>query len=184
MIEIFQQLNAIGWETAIVTIMLVIALVPLVVKSWNEFISVLGLKTKKSIEEEKNKRAIHDLVDEVNRFQQEMYDRQKEYHQQSIDIRNGLAAQQESLKLTIQEVSTALSEMRDETDQRLIKDLRTSILDFANSLERRERDIEEYENVFEMYEDYEKLLEKHGMVNGRTSRAMERIKSCYDKINV
>lgn len=65
-------------------------------------------------------------------------------------------------------------------EQKRIKDIRSKILDFSNSLAKRERDIEEYEEIFDLDEEYIKLLGKYNMTNGRTTRAMQNIKRHYD----
>ena len=65
---------------------------------------------------------------------------------------------------------------------RRIKDLKSEILAFSRSLKRFESDgiaedfdAEDFDHIFESYEEYEDLLTKYRMKNGKTTRAMENI---------
>lgn len=66
-------------------------------------------------------------------------------------------------------------------DQKRINQIRLGIWDFSNSLSTCQRDLEEYEEIFDMYEEYEGLLKKYKKKNGRTTRAMENIRWHYDE---
>lgn len=64
---------------------------------------------------------------------------------------------------------------RHETDQ-----LRRGILDFANSCMRgEEHTMEEFDNIFHDYDDYEEILKCSNMENGRIEQTMEYIKEVY-----
>lgn len=64
---------------------------------------------------------------------------------------------------------------RHETDQ-----LRRGILDFANSCMRGEKHtMEEFDNIFHDYDDYEEILKCSNMENGRIEQTMEYIKEVY-----
>lgn len=63
-----------------------------------------------------------------------------------------------------------------------MKDIRSRILDFSNSLGKRERDIEEFEEIFELDDEYISLLNRCCMNNGRTDRAMGNIKRYYENM--
>lgn len=87
------------------------------------------------------------------------------------------------------EMQKEMSELRNEVqlnrreqDLTRIKDLRSKILDFSNSLSKRERDLEEYEEIFDLDEEYIELLKKHDMTNGRTTRAISTISQSYEEL--
>ena len=65
-----------------------------------------------------------------------------------------------------------------------IQSIRWDILDFSNQLRHGRRDIESFEHIFQIYEQYEHLLEKYHMENGRVTRAMDYItKKYHDAVN-
>ena len=75
-----------------------------------------------------------------------------------------------------------LDRVEKENDMRRIKDLKSEILAFSRSLKRFESDgiaedfdAEDFDHIFESYEEYEDLLTKYRMKNGKTTRAMENI---------
>ena len=74
-----------------------------------------------------------------------------------------------------------LDDIENESDQRRIKDCRWAILDFANSLPKRIRTVDEFEHVFDIHGEYEELLKKYDLENGRTTRAMHKIAKYYQK---
>lgn len=67
-------------------------------------------------------------------------------------------------------------------DQKRINQIRLAIWDFSSTLSSRQRDMEEYEEIFDMYDEYESLLKKYKGKNGRTTRAMENIRWHYDEL--
>lgn len=82
----------------------------------------------------------------------------------------------------IDQLEEEVRQNRFDQDQNRIKDLRLRILDFSNSLAKRERDIEEFEEIFDADEEYLNLLKKYGLKNGRTDRAIRNIKKHYEKL--
>jgi len=75
-----------------------------------------------------------------------------------------------------------VDDMECEFDKKRIKDLRFEILDFDNAITRRSYGRESYEHVmFDIHQEYEQLLEKYEMKNGKVDRAMKRISESYDK---
>ena len=59
--------------------------------------------------------------------------------------------------------------------------MRSKILDFSNSLSQSERDKEDYDFIYSLHEEYEELLEKHGLTNGKMERAMKNIDRHYEE---
>ena len=80
-----------------------------------------------------------------------------------------------------------LDRVEKENDMRRIKDLKSEILAFSRSLKRFESDgmaddfdEEDFDHIFSSYEEYEVLLTKYGMSNGKTTRAMTMINRCSE----
>lgn len=75
------------------------------------------------------------------------------------------------------EFSTQLNRVEDENDKREIKRLRAYILDYANQkCEQGIKMTQEQETYFdECCVDYEKLIEKHKLVNGHTFQSMKSV---------
>lgn len=87
------------------------------------------------------------------------------------------------------EIQKEMSELKDEIKQNKreqdltrIKDLRSRILSFASSIPKGEPELEEYEEIFDLDEEYVGLLAKYNMTNGRTTRAMSIIELSYNLV--
>lgn len=74
-----------------------------------------------------------------------------------------------------------LQMVKDNADQKRIKDLRWQILDFANSAKKLTYQRESYDHIYALHEEYEDLLKKYGMTNGKVTRAMEIIDRTYEE---
>ena len=88
----------------------------------------------------------------------------------------------------ISDIKSSLVYVEEENDMRRIKDLKSEILAFSRSIKRFEADgmaddftEEDFDRIFEAYREYEDLLLKHGMENGKTTRAMNNINKYSDK---
>lgn len=88
---------------------------------------------------------------------------------------------------TVSKIASDLNTREREYDLIRIKDLKSEILSFARSLKRNvsdgtedDFDEEDYDHIFEAYRDYECLLDKYNMKNGKTTRAMEIINKYSD----
>ena len=61
--------------------------------------------------------------------------------------------------------------------------MRFELLDFANAvMNKRRYNKEQYDHVLEIYDRYEKVLEKNGMENGRVTSSMEFVIEQYKKL--
>ena len=89
----------------------------------------------------------------------------------------------DELKNNISQIQEEVKQNRLDQDKTRIKDIRSRILDFSNSLAKRERDIEEFEEIFDLDDEYIELLKRHEMKNGRTDRAMDNIRKYYGNMN-
>lgn len=86
------------------------------------------------------------------------------------------------LENEITQLKTEVKQNRYDQDQTRIKEIRKTILDFANSIPRRDRDMDEINEIFDLDQEYLILLKKYKMENGRTDRAMEKIRKYHDKL--
>ena len=75
----------------------------------------------------------------------------------------------------------ALKELKRQGDMDDIQSIRWDILDFSNQLRYGPRDLESFEHVFNIYEQYERLLKQYHLENGRVTRAMNHISKKYDE---
>lgn len=82
----------------------------------------------------------------------------------------------------IDEMDKKIKATQEESDKRRIKDVRYKILDFSNSLSKRQRDKEEFEELMDLHIEYTKLIEKYAMENGRVDRAMKNIEYHYEQL--
>ena len=89
----------------------------------------------------------------------------------------------EKLGVEIEEIRKEVKRQEFETDQKRIMDLRYNILDFADAIRKREFDRETYEHIiFDVHREYDELLNKYGMTNGKVARSMERINERYNEL--
>lgn len=88
----------------------------------------------------------------------------------------------DKLETEITQLKTEVKQNRYDQDQNRIKDIRKTILDFANSIPKRERDMDEINEIFDLDQEYIVLLKKYNMLNGRTDRAMDKIRKYHDKL--
>ena len=78
------------------------------------------------------------------------------------------------------EVMDAIQDLRQVIEKNEIEDMRWTILDFANTIQDGTRcNGEMYVHILEIFDSYEKLLEKNGMENGRVDAAMGLINERY-----
>lgn len=85
------------------------------------------------------------------------------------------------LRKEIATVDQKVQSLDEKIDVNRIKDLRSKILDFSNSLSQNERDKEDYDEIYSLHEEYDELLEKHGLTNGKMDRAMRNIDRHYEE---
>ena len=101
---------------------------------------------------------------------------QHNYHDQSINIRDKLEDNQKVLQDGINELKTLLINKE-------IDDIRTTILDFSNTvMNDRDYNKEQYEHIIDLYDKYEKIIEQNGMTNGRVTASMEFVLKNYQDL--
>ena len=131
---------------------------------------------RKEVNEYKSNR-INDRAQSFE-YQQKWFESQEALSKQLAEV----IKQTKDISEQVLMLSNKVNENRKESDLTRIKDIRSRILDFANTLPKSERSIDELEEIFDLHDEYEVLLEKYNQTNGRTTRAMEVVESYYDKL--
>lgn len=77
-------------------------------------------------------------------------------------------------------ISTKLESVSDRIDKIEINDMRSTILDFANScMNERKHTKEEFEHIIDLHTQYEDTISKKNMKNGRVELAFKYISDLY-----
>ena len=182
-IEAIKQIHAFGEYNALLIAIYVSVLLTLGRVGIKKALEIWGIETKASLykkaQEKRIKgleKAVKDLTEELDNREDNLYKKQKGYHEQSIQIRDDLKKNQEGLKTDLQEIKSLII-------SNSIESMRWEILDFSNAImSGREYNKEQYDHVLNTHERYEKILEENGMTNGQTSASFEFIKKHYDEL--
>ena len=134
MLDLIDRASAIGWGTIISVIVLAILLIPMAVEGWNRLLKSLGLIKKKSLQEAQREKEIAEIYQKISCVQASIVGKQEKYHQQSVEIRDGLAKDQEKLqkeqqeiKEDVKQISSMLQEYIRKDNKRTIATLRTTL---------------------------------------------------------
>lgn len=86
------------------------------------------------------------------------------------------------------DIREQLDRVEKENDMRRMRDLKSEVLAFSRSLKRFDSDgmaddfdSEDYDRIFEAFDEYVKLIRKYNMTNGKTIRAMTLINNHSEK---
>lgn len=183
MLEIIAQLNSIGCFTVLTVIVLIIELIPNAVESWGKFLNSVGLISKKQIRELDQKAELHHLQSELQHYQEATFQRENEWHQQSIHIRDSLKENQLHIAETMNDISKNLKKLQEDFLEEKIERMRWKILDFANAIRNGKISyVEQFHNVLKTYDDYEKILEERGLTNGQVEESIKFIREKYREL--
>ena len=182
-IEAIRQIHAFGEYNSLLIAIYVAVLLTLGKMAFNKLSEIWGIETKanlyKKAQEERIaelEKAVKDLNEELDAREDNLYNKQKGYHEQSIQIRNELRQSQDGLKNSLDEIKSLI--INDS-----IESMRWEILDFSSSIMAgREFNKEQYDHVLNTHERYEKILEENDMTNGQTTASFEFIKKHYDEL--
>ncbi len=182
-IEAIKQIHAFGEYNALLVAIYVAVLLTLGKVAINKLTEIWGIETKASLYKkaqeqriESLEKAVKDLIKEMDNREDNLYQKQKGYHEQSIQIRDDLKKNQEGLKTDLQEIKSLII-------NNSIESMRWEILDFSNAImSGREYNKEQYDHVLDTHERYVKILEENDMTNGQTSASFEFIKKHYDEL--
>lgn len=182
-IEAIKQIHAFGEYNALLVAIYVTALLTLGKVAINKLTEIWGIETKASLYKkaqeqriESLEKAVKNLSKELDDREDNLYQKQKGYHEQSIQIRNDLKKNQEGLKTDLQEIKSLII-------NNSIESMRWEILDFSNAImSGREYNKEQYDHVLNTHERYMKILEENDMTNGQTTASFGFIKKHYDEL--
>ena len=142
-IEAIKQIHAFGEYNALLVAIYVVVLFTLGKAGINKLIEIWGIETKSSLykkaQEERIEtleQAVKDLTEELDNRNDKLYQKQKGYHEQSIQIRNELKKNQEGLSTQISDLSQMMSSFIDTQNDRTVASFRSSLWrmhkDFTN----------------------------------------------------
>lgn len=158
-------------------------------KRKDELLQMLLEDHNKTVTLETEVEELHETVDAYSQNRVNDRAQSKKYQADWLEAQKQAGERSDTILEQIQKISEQLADLsnevktnREHSDRTRIKDIRSRILDFANSLPHTERSIDELEEIFDLDEEYITLLDKYGEKNGRTTRAIERIKEYYDKV--
>lgn len=142
-IEAIKQIHAFGEYNALLVAIYVVVLFTLGKAGINKLIEIWGIETKASLykkaQEERIEtleQTVKDLTKELDNRDDKLYQKQKGYHEQSIQIRNELKKNQEGLSTQISDLSQMMSSFIDTQNDRTVASFRSSLWrmhkDFTN----------------------------------------------------
>ena len=142
-IEAIKQIHAFGEYNALLVAIYVVVLFTLGKAGINKLIEIWGIETKSSLykkaQEERIEtleQTVKDLTKELDNRDDKLYQKQKGYHEQSIQIRNELKKNQEGLSTQISDLSQMMSSFIDTQNDRTVASFRSSLWrmhkDFTN----------------------------------------------------
>ena len=187
-VDALKGIHEIGVYNALISFILVIILCITFLELLQKIKSIMGIKFKGDLEKETLDNKLIELEtrlkmqeENIQKYNNDLFEKQKKYHAESIEIRNGLKQDQDNLSDQISELNQMMNKLNNNFVKREISDMRTTLLDFANAIMNdRDYNREQYEHILDVYQDYENVLEENHMDNGRVTRSMEYVKKNYD----
>lgn len=187
-VDALKGIHEIGEYNALISFILVIVLCITFLELLQKIKSIMGIKFKGDLEKETLDNKMIEFEtrfkmqeEKIQKYNNDLFEKQKKYHAESIEIRNGLKQDQDNLSDQISELNQMMSKLNNNFVKKEISDMRTTLLDFANAIMNdRDYNREQYEHILDVYQDYENVLEENHMDNGRVTRSMEYVKKNYD----
>lgn len=189
-INALDRIHEIGGYNVMLSAILLIVLVSLVVVAIGKIKDALGFKTKTELRHQEIDKRFEKIEAKIKNYEARLdenadnfYNKQKEYHEQSITIRNELRDKQDSLSKKQDDLITGMAELKQMLVQKDVDDMRWEILNFANAvMSNREYNKEQYDHVLDIYKKYEIILEENNMQNGRVDASIAFIKKHYEEL--
>lgn len=189
-INALDRIHEIGGYNVMLSAILLIVLVSLVVVAIGKIKDALGFKTKTELRHQEIDERFEKIEAKIKNYEARLdenadhfYNKQKEYHEQSITIRNELRDKQDSLSKKQDDLITGMAELKQMLVQKDVDDMRWEILNFANAvMSNREYNKEQYDHVLDIYKKYEIILEENNMQNGRVDTSIAFIKKHYEEL--
>ena len=187
-VDALKGIHEIGVYNALISFILVIILCITFLELLQKIKSIMGIKFKGDLEKETLDNKLIELEtrlkmqeENIQKYNNDLFEKQKKYHAESNEIRNGLKQDQDNLSDQISELNQMMNKLNNNFVKKEISDMRTTLLDFANAIMNdRDYNREQYEHILDVYQDYENVLEENHMDNGRVTRSMEYVKKNYD----
>lgn len=187
-VDALKGIHEIGVYNALISFILVIILCITFLELLQKIKSIMGIKFKGDLEKETLDNKLIELEtrlkmqeENIQKYNNDLFEKQKKYHAESIEIRNGLKQDQDNLSDQISELNQMMNKLNNNFVKKEISDMRTTLLDFANAIMNdRDYNREQYEHILDVYQDYENVLKENHMDNGRVTRSMEYVKKNYD----
>ena len=187
-VDAIKGIHEIGEYNALISFILIIILAITILELLQKVKSIMGIKFKGDLEKETLDNKMIELEtrlkmqeEKIQKYNNDLFEKQKKYHEESIEIRNGLKQDQDNLSDQISELNQMMNKLNNNFVKKEISDMRTTLLDFANAIMNdRDYNREQYEHILDVYQDYENVLKENHMDNGRVTRSMEYVKKNYD----
>lgn len=167
--EYIEKIIEMGPASVFLAIILVAVCIKFLFELADWFLTFFGIETKWSLKKKAMENEIEALRKEVDTYKDNrIHDRE-----QSFEIQRQLTENQNEIKKSI----TSLTKMFVKKE---IDDMRWDILEFGSGvMANRPYSKEQYDHVFEVYQDYEKILAENGMENGRVDMSMSFVRKKY-----
>lgn len=167
--EYIEKIIEMGPASVFLAVILVAVCIKFLFELADWFLTFFGIETKWSLKKKAMEKEIESLRKEMNEYKENrIHDRE-----QSFEIQRQLTESQNEIKNSLNKLTKMF--LKKEID-----DKRWEILDFSNSVVNGKIcNKEQYDHVFEVYQDYEKILEENGMENGRVDMSMGFIRKKY-----
>lgn len=188
MLEAITQLGTMGWTnimTIIVLILVLFAEADKLIDGVCKLLNRVGIQitTRHQRRDNAQEQEIQTLKRQLESYQSTTTNRETEWHQQSIDIRNGLLSNQQKLEATMDKISSSLAALDKRILDEQIKRMRWRILDFSDSLANgNSASLEQFNNIIETHTEYEQVLHDNKMTNGLVSASYEFILQKYQEL--
>lgn len=180
MIEAYEKLSSIGFESVMLIFLLSLGLCVGFFKSKDYICERFGIETKRSLKEKKRDEEIENLkkeYDELKNSIDEVKDNRIHDREQSFQI-------QKDLIDNFSQVTNTLADIKNDILEDKIERKRWNILNFADELRHNDgvADNERYNNVFRDYDDYERIIRDKGLSNGFVEESIKFIRLKYQEM--
>lgn len=199
--DIILELQTIEWSNLVAWLAIIIVALPKAVGFVNKFEKDMDfrfpwtnykMRVNEKFDELDNKinTTRKELDEKIDSIHNEEHKEHEVWHQQSITIRDNLKENQHRLEenqsafmQTLAEISKSLAELKaDFLDERLERK-RWNIINCSSKLRNGEYvDLEEFNNVFDDYDSYEAIIDKHGLKNGKVEESIKFIREKYQEL--
>ena len=157
-----------GNQNLIVTILVLLVAIVFVGDLINKVTQMFGIKNKWGIHEEQQNAKMQLMEREIETIKSDIR-----------DLRNITTVREDKCTVFENGVSDTLNDIKDDLLHSKIEEYRFRILEFANNINKEDYNKEYYDQILEIYSDYESILQKNQLNNGKIEMAIQHIKSKY-----